>query len=59
MRPVNPAELLREEFMKGSDPPINANTHSEEIETLANRISTIINGQRSIPGDTVGRLGGL
>lgn len=56
MRPVHPGEILLEEFMKGPDPGINANTLAKAIEVPANRITAIIKGQRSITGDTAVRL---
>lgn len=56
MRPVHPGEVLLEEFMKPSDPPINANTLAKALEVPANRITAIIKGQRGITGDTAVRL---
>ena len=56
MRPVHPGEILLEEFMKPSDPPINANTLAKALDVPANRITTIIKGQRGITGDTAVRL---
>ena len=56
MRPVHPGEILLEEFMKGSDSPINANTLAKALEVPANRITAIIKGQRGITGDTAVRL---
>ena len=56
MRPVHPGEILLEEFMKGSDSPINANTLAKALEVPANRITTIVKGQRGITGDTAVRL---
>lgn len=56
MRPVHPGEILLEEFMKPSDPPINANTLAKVLEVPANRITAIIKGQRGITGDTAVRL---
>lgn len=56
MRPVHPGEILLEEFMKGSVSPINANTLAKALEVSANRITTIIKGQRGITGDTAVRL---
>lgn len=56
MRPVHPGEILLEEFMKGSDPGINANTLAKALEVPANRITAIIKGQRGITGDTAVRL---
>jgi len=56
MRPVHPGEILQEEFMKPSDPRINANTLAKALEVPANRITAIIKGQRGITGDTAVRL---
>ena len=56
MQPVHPGEILLEEFMKPSDPPINATTLAKALEVPANRITAIIKGQRGITGDTEVRL---
>ena len=56
MRPVHPGEILFEEFMKPSDPPINANILAKALEVPTNRITAIIKGQRGITGDTAVRL---
>ena len=56
MRPVHPGEILLEEYMRPSDPPINANTLAKALEVPANRITAIIKGQRGITGDTAVRL---
>lgn len=56
MRPVHPGEILLEEFMKASVPPINANTLAKALDVPANRITAIIKGQRGITGDTAVRL---
>jgi len=56
MRPVHPGEILLEEFMKGSDCPINANTLAKGLEVPPNRITSIIKAQRGITGDTAVRL---
>jgi addiction module HigA family antidote len=56
MRPVHPGEILLEEFMKPSEPPINANILAKALEVPANRITAIIKGQRGITGDTAVRL---
>lgn len=56
MRPVHPGEILVEEFMKPSDPPINANMLAKALEVPANRITAIIKGQRGMTGDTAVRL---
>ena len=56
LRPVHPGEILLEEFMKLSDPPINSNTLAKALDVPANRITAIIKGQRGITGDTAVRL---
>ncbi len=56
MRAIHPGEILLEEFLKPSDPPINANTLAKALEVPANRITAIIKGQRGITGDTAVRL---
>jgi len=56
MRPVHPGEILLEEFMKPSKPPINANTLAKALDVPANRITAIIKGQRGVTGDTAVRL---
>ena len=56
MRPVHPGEILFEEFMKPSEPAINANMLAKALEVPANRVAAIIKGQRGITGDTAVRL---
>ena len=56
MRPVHPGEILLEEFMKPSAPPINTNMLAKAIDVPANRITAILKGQRGITGDTAVRL---
>ena len=56
MRPIHPGEILSEEFMKPSVPPINASMLAKSIGVPANRITAIIKGQRGITGDTAVRL---
>jgi len=56
IRPVHPGEVLPEEFMKPSDPPLNANALARALDVPANRITAIIKGQRGITGDTAVRL---
>lgn len=56
MRPVHPGEILLEEFMQPSEPPINANMLAKALEVPANRIAAIIKGQRGVTGDTAVRL---
>ena len=57
MRPIHPGEILREEFLQPSDPPLNANTLAKARRVPANRITAIRKGQRGITGDTALRLG--
>lgn len=52
MRPVHPGEILLEEFMKPSEPPVNANMLAKALDFPANRITAIIKGHRGITGDT-------
>ncbi len=56
MRPVHPGELLLEEFMKPSEPPINANILAKALEVPANRITAITKRQRGITGNAPVRL---
>lgn len=56
LRPVHPGEILLEEFMKPSAPPINANMLAKAIDVPANRVTAILKGQRGITGDTAVRL---
>ena len=56
MRPVHPGEILLEEFMKTSEPPINANRLAKALEVPTNRITAIMKGQRGITGHTAVRL---
>ncbi len=56
MRPVHPGEILLEEFLKPSVPPINAHRLAKAIDVPANRITAILKGQRGITGDTAVRL---
>jgi len=51
-RPVHPGEILLEEFMKPSEPLINANMLAKALDVPANRITAIIKGHRGISGDT-------
>jgi addiction module HigA family antidote len=56
MRPLHPGEILLEEFMKPSNPPINASILARALEVPTNHITAIIKGQRGITGDTAVRL---
>ncbi len=57
MRPIHPGEILLEEFLQASDPPLNANTLAKALRVPANRITAILKRQRGITGDTALRLG--
>lgn len=56
IRPVHPGEILLEEFMKPSDPPLSANALARALDVPANRITAIIKGQWGITGETAVRL---
>lgn len=53
LRPVHPGEILKETL---DDLEISMNRLSKEIRVPANRISSIIAGQRAITGETALRL---
>jgi antitoxin HigA-1 len=55
MRPVHPGEVLREEFLGPLG--MSANHLARELGVPANRISSILNGSRSVTADTALRLG--
>jgi antitoxin HigA-1 len=57
MRPIHPGEILLEEFLQPSNPPLNANTLAKALGVPANRVTAILKGQRGITGDTAVRLG--
>ncbi len=59
MRPVHPGEILFEEFMNPSEPPINANMLAKALEVPANWITALVKGLRGITGDTAVRLATL
>ena len=53
--PVHPGEMLKEEFL---DPlNISQREFSRIIKVPANRVNQIINGKRSVTGDTAIRFG--
>jgi addiction module HigA family antidote len=56
IRPIHPGEILLEEFMKPSDPPLSANALARALDLPANRTTAIIKGQRGITGETAVRL---
>jgi antitoxin HigA-1 len=53
--PVHPGEILMEEFLKPMG--ISINKLARDIDVPPGRISTIVNGKRSISADTALRLG--
>ncbi len=57
MRAIHPGEILLEEFMKPSEPPLNANMLARALGVPAIRITAILKGERGITGDTAVRLG--
>lgn len=54
LAPVTPGEILHEEFMKPHG--LSANRLARDIDVPANRITTIIAGERAISADTALRL---
>ena len=53
--PIHPGEILLEDFMKPLE--ISINRLARDIDVPPGRISTIVNGKRSITADTALRLG--
>lgn len=53
--PIHPGEILLEDFMKPMG--ISINQLARDLDVPPNRISTIVNGVRSITADTALRLG--
>ena len=53
MRPVHPGEILRDEI---DELGMSAKAFAEALDVPANRISSILNGQRGITADTALRL---
>ena len=54
MPPVTPGEILREEFMEPLG--LSANALAKALHVPPNRITSILNGTRSITADTALRL---
>ena len=52
--PINPGEILREDFMEPLD--ISINQLARNLAVPPNRISEIVNGKRAITADTALRL---
>jgi addiction module HigA family antidote len=53
--PIHPGKILLEDFLKPMG--ISINKLAREIDVPPGRISTIVNGKRSITADTALRLG--
>lgn len=53
--PIHPGEILREDFLKPFG--ISINRLARDLDVPPNRISMIVNGERSITADTALRLG--
>lgn len=53
MRPIHPGEILREEL---EELGLSANALAKALGVPANRVTAILNEQRSITGDTALRL---
>ena len=53
MRPIHPGEILREEL---AEIGLSANAFAQALGVPANRISSILNGKRSITADSALRL---
>ena len=53
-KPIHPGEVLSQDFMLPLN--ISANKLAKHIQVPPNRITSIINGQRGITGDTALRL---
>jgi addiction module HigA family antidote len=53
--PIHPGEILMEDFLKPMG--ISINKLARDIDVPPGRISTIVNGKRSITADTALRLG--
>ncbi len=53
MRPVHPGEILREEL---AELDMSANLFAQALGVPANRITGILNGQRSVTADTALRF---
>lgn len=55
LEPIHPGEILREDFLKPMG--ISINRLARDLDVPPNRISMIVNGERSITADTALRLG--
>jgi antitoxin HigA-1 len=55
LEPIHPGEILQEDFLKPFG--ISINQLARDLDVPPNRISMIVNGERSITADTALRLG--
>ncbi len=53
MRPIHPGEILHDEL---DETELSANAFAAKLSVPTNRITSILNGQRSITADTALRL---
>ena len=53
MRPIHPGEILKDEL---DELELSANAFAKKLSVPVNRITSIINGKRSITADTALRL---
>jgi addiction module HigA family antidote len=53
MRPIHPGEILKDELAEAG---MTANAFAQALHVPANRITAIINGNRSITADTALRI---
>jgi antitoxin HigA-1 len=53
MQPIHPGEILKDEL---DDLGLSASAFAKQISVPVNRVTSIINGQRSITADTALRL---
>ena len=53
MRPIHPGEILKDEL---EELELSANAFAKELAVPTNRITSILNGKRSITADTALRL---
>ena len=53
MRPIHPGEILKDELIEIN---MTANAFANELHVPANRITSILNGNRSITADTALRI---
>ena len=53
MRPIHPGEILKDELAEAG---ISANAFAQALHVPPNRITTILNGTRSITADTALRI---